>query len=367
MRDAWRRPLALWLGSRVAVMVASVAGAWAIGGGKGGDVPGFLALWDRWDTQLFWKVARWGYFSPAYSDRTEVDFPGMPLALRVVHVVVRSWVAAGLVVSALALAVACVALWQLAADEGGERAARPAVLFLVLAPYAVFLFAGYSEALFLAFTVAAWLAATRGAWAWAGLLAAGATGTRVTGAAFAVALVVLYLTRHPRRRLIDRDAGWLLLPVVPLLGFVAYLHERTGHWDAYTRAQREGWGRVIASPVTGWVNSWHQAFNGQQSSAFEWFWRAELAAAVVGVVLTVVLVRQRRWAEATYVGLTTLQMTATSYYASGVRVALLWFPLYLLLGRLAARREWVTPAYTWVAAPLMVVFVVAFTHGAWVD
>jgi hypothetical protein len=361
----WRPALTLWLGSRVAVTVAAVTAAWAVQDVQGRDVPGFLRLWDRWDVQLFWKVARYGYLSPAYQDRTEVDFPGMPWALRVVHVVVRDWVAAGLVVSALAMAVACVVLWRLAADESGEQGGRHAVLFLVLAPYAVFLYAGYSEALFLAFSIAAWLFATRGRWPLATVLAAGATATRVTGVPFAVALAVLYLTQ--RRGQLDRNAPWLVVPALPVIGYVVYLHSRTGHWDAYLRAQREGWQRRVASPITGWTTTWDQAFNGHQAASFEWFWRAELVAVVLGVVVTVVLLWQRRWAEATYVGLTTAQMSATSFFASGVRVALVWFPLYLLLARLASRRAWVLPAYAWVCAPLMVTFVVAFTQGSWVD
>lgn len=365
MITRWRPALSLWLGSRVAVTVAAIAGAWTVQSHEGRDVPGFLALWDRWDVQLFWKVARWGYLSPAYPDRTEVDFPGMPWALRVVHLVARNWVAAGLIVSAIAMAVACVALYRLAAEDAGEPAGRNAVLFLVLAPYAVFLYAGYSEALFLAFTVSAWLAGTRGRWALAAVLAAGATATRVNGIPFAIALAVLYLTQ--RRGRLDADAPWLIVPAAPVLGYVFYLHRRTGHWDAYMRAQKEGWHRSLTSPFAGWANTWHQALNGHQAATFQWFWWAELAAVVLGVALVVVLLWQRRWGEATYVGLTTLQMSSTSFYASGVRVALVWFPLYLLLARLATRRTWVVPAYAWLGAPLMIGFVLAFTQGQWVD
>ena len=91
-------------------------------------MPGFGVLWNRWDVQLFVKVARYGYLSPAYPDRTEVDFPGMPLALRVVHVVVRDWVAAGIVIALLASFAAAVALWLLAAGPAhtaGDPAADP--------------------------------------------------------------------------------------------------------------------------------------------------------------------------------------------------------------------------------------------------
>jgi hypothetical protein len=44
-----------------------------------------------------------------------------------------------------------------------------------------------------------------------------------------------------------------------------------------------------------------------------------------------------------------------------------WFPLYLLLGRVLARRPWARTAYLWLSGALAVVFVVAFTSGQWVD
>jgi hypothetical protein len=83
----------------------------------------------------------------------------------------------------------------------------------------------------------------------------------------------------------------------------------------------------------------------------------------VGIALGVVLLRRRRWGEATFVLACTAIMSCSSYWASGVRAVLVWFPLYLVL----ARRRAVLAPYLWVCAPAAVVFVVAFTSGAWVD
>jgi hypothetical protein len=299
-------------------------------------------------------------------------------------------VGAGLLVSLLAGLVASAALWRLAVDDSrhddariargriaGNQAdperGRRAVLLMVCFPYAVFLFAGYSEALFLAFATTAWVAARRERWALAGVLAAGATATRILGIALLAALAVEFAVRTGRRLAADRgkravlrgaaDASWLLVPLAPLVAYSAYFQVRTGHWDAYTRAMREHWGRVVAPPWKGFTTTWHQALSTSQPASFQVFWWAEIVAVAVGVVLTVVLLRQRRWGEATYVAVSTLIMSCSSYWASGVRAVLVWFPLYLVL----ARRPRLLAPYLWVCAPAAAVFVVAFSSGAWVD
>ncbi len=376
--------LGTWLASRAAVLIASLLGARA-GSTAGNRQPDLLELWDRWDVGLFVKVARYGYLSPAYADRTEVDLPGMPIAMRLVHPFVGSWVAAGMVVSLLAGLVAAAALYRLAVDdglaEGGRAAAAPedlergrrAVLLMVCFPYAVFLFAGYSEALFAAFATTAWVAVRRERWLLAGVLTAGATATRVLGLALVAAVWVEYVVLRWRSRGPGTaPGGWgrrvgevgaLLLPLAPLVAFAGYFSARTGHWDAYTRAMREHWGRTVAAPWDGFLTTWRAAVNGEQASSFQIFWWAEILAVVVGVVLGVVLLRRRRWGEATFVLACTAIMSCSSYWASGVRAVLVWFPLYLVL----ARRPAVLAPYLWVCAPAAVVFVVAFTSGAWVD
>ncbi len=400
------------------MVVLSLAASRALSGRQVAQLPDLGALWDRWDVGLFTKVARFGYESPQYADHTEVDFPGFPIAMRLAHLVVGDWTFAGMLVSFVAGAVAVAAIWQMQMDDsatvrtraaagdrtgvrnrtgvqgptgvadrdgaqGGQNAqdtqntwggpdrlgADFTVVALVLSPYAVFLCAAYSEAIFLGFATTSWLAARRQRWWLAGLLGAGAASTRVTGIPFCLALAVQYVFSRRRAGLpVFAPPGLALaLPPLPVLAFVTYLRVRTGRWDAYAQAMREGWHRRIDWPWVGWRMTWDAAFDASQSSAFTWFWRGEVAAVVVGVVLTVVLVCSARFGEAAFVGGATLLMSCSNYYASGIRTMLVAFPMYLLLGRVVTRRPWVRPVYVWLSAPVMAAFVVAFTQGQWVD
>jgi hypothetical protein len=314
-----------------------------------------LDAWQRWDTDLLRKIAQFGYDGRPehYPDRgVEAFFPGFPLLLRAVHVVVPDWVTAGLLISLVAGAVASVALARL----GGPRAA----LYLVLAPSAVFLAAGYTEALFLALALPAWLAARDGRWAVAGLLAAGACAVRVNGVFLTAGLAVLYLTSSRGR--LRRDVLWLAAPVLVVVAWFGWLRWTTGDWLRWFAAQEEGWGRRLTWPWDA-LDETLQMADG--TGAFAYVAHLEIAAVAVGVLLTGVLAWRREWAEAVYVGLSVGSLATSTFYFSVARSALLWFPLWTLLA--AAGRRWpqVHRAVLAVSAPLMAVGVVLFTTGRW--
>jgi hypothetical protein len=363
--------LPIWLYSRIAVGMAGLAGAWVLQGRQAKDVPSWLGLWQHWDADLFVKVARFGYPpTTAYPDRTEVDFPAMPIALRLAHLVTNNWTAAGLLVSLVAGGIAACALYHLAAGEGGPVAGRRAVLYLVCFPYAVFLFAGYSEALFLAFATTAWVYARKQRWREAALLTAGASFTRLLGLCLAVGLAVEYLVVTWRagglRETLRPRILWLATPLLSAFLFVWYLHGRTGDWNAYTHAQEAGWHRHTASLVEGFKTVWSQATWGGQHGMYAWSWRAEMLAVLGGGVLCLVLLCNKRFGEAAFVGTSAYLLGAQNYYASSVRAALVWFPLYLLLAKVSVRRDWLHNAVLAVSAPLMFVFVLTFNQSGWV-
>jgi hypothetical protein len=359
-RSAGRDALLLWLASRAGLLVATLLGA---------SFSGYLDRWRRWDVGLFVTIAEHGYDGdpgrppdaglPAF-------FPGLPVTLRLVHLVVPDWSAAGLLVSLVAGAVATVALARLAELEGASG--WIAVLGLLLFPTAVFLAAGYSESLFLAFAIPAWLAARQGRWPLAAALGAGASCVRITGLFLAVALVVEFVAGRSRAVPMPQDAPrwrrapWLLVPFLPLAAYSAYHYARSGDWLAWKHAQEAGWGRELVWPWTSWRTTWQAAMGGDDSAVA---FRMEIAGAVLAVAVLLWLAAMRWWGELVYTGLQAAALMTSAYYLSIPRSLLLWFPLWVALARLATRRRWVIVGYAMVAAPLMLLGVTRFLDGAW--
>ncbi|MFI0241592.1 mannosyltransferase family protein [Streptomyces sp. NPDC016845] len=317
-----------------------------------------LSAFQQWDWTHYRSIAEFGYFHT--KDNSEAFFPGFPLVLRAVHVVVPDWNAAGLLISLVSGGVAVLALARTAGPVLGGRA----VLLLLMSPCAVFLAAGYTESLFLAFALPAWLAARREKWAFAALLTAFATAVRVSGLFLAAALLVQFLVAHgPGRRW--RRLPWLTLPAVPPLAYSAYLHARTGDWMAWKHAEERGWYRTFHSPWEAWSHTWDAAFDGGYATGYAVMCQAELLAMLLGLGLLGWLLRRRRWAEATYVALSLWALGTSYWYTSVPRATLLWWPLWIGLAAWTLRSQRVMYVCLCVLAPMSTLYAVTFLSGRW--
>lgn len=371
-----RDAVGIWVASRIAVVLLAVAASYQ-STAPSAQVPAFISLWQRWDAVHLLEVAQHGYFNAShqYEHCCEIGFfPGQPLLVRVVHSLGFGWYLSPLLVSAVFGLVAVTALARLAVLEVPDRpehrreVGRRAVLYLVLAPSAVFLFAGYTEAPFLAFATVGWLGARRGRWAVAGLGVAGAAFIRVTGLFLAVGLLVEYVVSRRRAELpVLRPVGlWTLAPFLSAGSYFLYLYLRTSDVLAWQHAQ-EGFGRGYTDPITAFRNSYRMATAPGIQADWSWAWKTELAAVLVGVVLTVVLLVLRRYGEAVYVGLGVAVFCVSSLYYTATRASLLWFPLWLLLARASLRWRSLHRAWLAVSAPLLAAGVIAFNRGLWVN
>ncbi|MQA80335.1 MAG: hypothetical protein GEV10_17945 [Streptosporangiales bacterium] len=391
--------LGLWTGSRLLVIFAATVALGGLAALLGG-----LDAWQRWDATHLVEIAQYGYdgnpdqrFDPGLRG----FLPGLPLLLHAVHYVIPNWTLAGLVISLVASLVATLSLVRLGDAEGPHGTGPRAATFLLFSPWAVFLAAGYTEATFLAFALPAWLHARRGRWGWAGLLAMCASTIRITGLFLAIALIVMFVTqvvrerrrqrsrrrrgRHATRHASPKDyalipdragdrpavaevrrsparALALVLPFLPLAAFTVYLWAKTGDWTAWLTAQEQGWGRTFTWPWESLATTWENAMlPGENQLPFIF----ELIAAPVGVGLCLYLLLTRRLDELVYVGLQVGALLTSSYYLSVTRATLLWWPLWLLLGRLAMRRWWLLMAYLVVSVPAMGYMTARFVVGDW--
>lgn len=363
--------LLIWLASRASIAVVAGAVGWLFVGADGRVTP-WLDRWDRWDFEHFRGIAEFGYGGQPTGVPNEAFFPGLPGLLWLGNLIGLPYALTGLIVSFVAGGVAAVALGRLGDLDRGAGVGRLAVVCWVFAPPAIFLAAPYTESLFLGFALPAWLAARHGRWVYAGLLTAAACTVRVSGVFLAVALFVQWFTS--RRSADGGDAGrsrgwsgfgWLLVPAVPLAAWMAYLHSLTGNWLAWLDAQASEWNRELTWPWDAWLHTWTAAFGGGQSPGFAWMFRAEMVALLVGLALTVALLRWRRWGEATWVGLQVAAFATSYWFFSVPRATLLWWPLWIVLATVAVRRRWVLWAYLSLSVPLMAIWAAVFLLHRW--
>lgn len=361
-----------WMLSRLGIFFIAVTAPWLFHTSDAEPLPGFLDRWKQWDFHHYDRIAIYGYFDPDWDVPLEAFFPGLPGLLGLGALFGIPTVLVGLLISMIGGGVAAVALARLADAEWGEGAGRRAAVMWMVAPPAIFLAAPYTESLFLALAIPAWLAARRGRWATAGTLAAAASLVRVSGLFLAIALVVEFLT-SPKGRDWARGS-WLLAPLVPLFGYMTYLKVNTGDWLAWYHAQAQGWYRDFTPPWLSFIHTVEAAtgradFGGDITEAwrinFEWMFRAELVAMLVGVVVTVVLLCLRRWGEATWVGIQVVAFSTSYWFFSVPRAALLWFPLWMGLAAISLRKRWVWLTYLLISVPLFGVWAAAYLTGKW--
>lgn len=296
-----------------------------------------------WDAAIYTRLAAEGYTKP----NDHAFFPGLPLLLRAGAKVGIDPAIGGALLAVVCSGLAAWALFRLGSRGfGWGRSHQPvagaiAACLWLLAPTTVFTAVAYTEAPFCAAAFWAWERARSRHWAEAAVLAGIACGVRVSGVFLVLALLVLALVGNGDDDTLGRpmgervrDAAWLLVPVAVVAAYVVYLHGQTGSWSAWYEAQKQGWNRTPTHPWTALKHTWHAAhpstWPGRALVAPVFL--AEIVSMAVGVVVTIVCLVRRRWAEAVWVGVQLAAFGTSYWYMSVNRAVLLWFPLFCLLG-----------------------------------
>lgn len=335
---------------------------------------GWLAIWRRWDADIYATIAERGYAGPGSEPFSEAFPPTWPLLLRAGAAVGLSPTATAMLLTAVAtvIAVAFLVRWvdeTVAADTratvatGGLTAGRGAAMVLLVFPTAVFLVAGYTEAMFLAGAIPAFRAARNGRWGAAvAFPLAVAVAARWTGLFLAVALGVELLRQRPPLRVLATGAAAVAAGLAPAVAYSTWLLRVHGDALYFLVAQTQGWGRRFVGPVESFRATWNAAAGGGPLVVA---WRAELVAAAIGVGAVAVLVRRREWAAVVYTGALLGALMTSTWYYSLPRILLTVFPLFLLLGRWTGRRRGRLELLLVASAPLAALGVLTFTRGAW--
>jgi hypothetical protein len=222
--------------------------------------PAGLEMWARWDAEWYLLIADRGYgaddefvgLKVAYQPGDDLGFfPLYPLLVRLVAGVGLSTLAAGVLVSNLALIAALAALDRLVARDRGDAAAERAIWLLCVFPTSFFLSAVYAESLMLATLLVAVLAARDGRPLAAGIAAAACALTKPTGCLVLLPVWVEIVSGDRRlaapaaagatRAAIARRIARVAIATLPVLlalgAWAAFCHRETGRWAPFLERQ----------------------------------------------------------------------------------------------------------------------------------
>ena len=355
------------MATRIFFFLIAYAGSYLLSGGSEGlPAEGLFDLWVRWDATRFLVTAEVGYEGPGSFANSYAFFPFFPLAVRALGSLGIAGPLAGLLISALSSWVALTFLFKLAEEDEGEGAGRRAALYLAVFPTAVFLIAPYSEALFLAGAIPAFYLARRGRWHLVGLPAALAMGTRFAGVFLLLGLVAEAL-RQKDLTLREAAAASLsvLIGLLPLLGYAAFLAQVKGDPFYFVTDQRLGWGRTFVGPVASLMNTIDRWDDPTQSTSFLLAYRVEVIGALIGIAFVVWAVLKREWGYAVFMGsLLAVLLTSTEYF-SIPRILLTFFPAFVFLAGATSVRPRLHDAYLMVSTTIAALGVIVYTRGAW--
>jgi hypothetical protein len=332
-----------------------------------------VGVWQRWDACWYTKIATYGYEPSELS----VNFwPLFPALTAIVAIPFAGAVAlSGLIVSAVAYVAAMIGLFRLVRrDVNGAVALRTMVLITIF-PTAFFLFAPFTEATFLALAVWTLLAARERHWAWAFVLGALATLTRIQGIFLtpvigweALAAAGLLAWRPWRDvRLPPLDWGPLVQGVVasigPIVGFLSFIAFSTAVAGQSPLDTQAAWGgKDFHWPWEVAAASWQWVFDHQDPLQL-----INLASLVLFGVLTVVVIRRLPFSYALYaipqvlLLATRLQPTPLT---STARYLLVVFPVFVILAMIPSPR--LRLAWSTGSALFLGVLTYEFLSGAYI-
>lgn len=378
---ATREPAATWLLTRALFLLLTYFGVILFNSVLHGPHPSFLhqllPSWNRWDTQWYEGIARRGYdWRKAVGTSPTAFFPLYPLLIRVsVEATHRSYLMVALLISNLAFLGALLYLWRLTAFELGRAAAGRGVLYISIFPTALFFFAGYTESLFLLLTVGCFYHLRRHQWLLAGLLAALASATRVTGILLVLPLAYEYgdSIGFSWRRLNRGVAGVVIAPL-GLLAFMLYLKLTVGDALAFSHYQA-AWQKIATFRLwAGLLESARQIIVLQPRASFYQAHNVlNLGIGLLFLVWSVFAARKLPLAYALYLAAFWVVTLSNPAMAGGYPVPLVslsryvlsLFPVFMYMAALGARRGF-HDAYMVLSVGLLALLTVQFINGGWV-
>lgn len=301
-----------------------------------------LAIWNWWDSTLYIRVARNGYSYSLTTGSVVNFFPLYPLLIRAGEPLARlfdpasAYLLAGVAVSWLTFAAACVLLYHFTLERFGRATATSTVLLLTIFPFSLYFGGAFTESLYLLLAVMAFYAVEHQRWWLAGSACLLVGAERPPGLLVGVCVILAYAldwlrTRHPLRT----DVLALALTPLGTLAYFGYLWWRFGTPLAYFHSSEVGWhgGHL---QTTGLLLAWnvlralpHALTSGQYNLVLNSIYVVILVAVVL---LSIPVTRRLGLPYGVFTAGSVLLPVATFAGVNSMgRYASVAFPLFILL------------------------------------
>ena len=310
-----------------------------------------LAIWQRFDTNWYLKIAERGYSN----DGSTAFFPIYPFLVRLFAFVVKDVVLASRLVALLALIAALALFYKIATEYADRTVANRAILYWLIFPTAFFLFASYTESSYLLFILASFFYARRKKWIGAAVFGILAALTRIVGFTIFIPLLYMWWVQNRPRRWRDAFAI-LLIPIVTGIYLLPTLQSSLlpGQWHPRLVFPWEHFSE-LGILITNHLVSSIDIFNTLATILFGVlciiiFWKMPLELGFYSVLMFIPSL---------------LRLNPGQPFVSMMRYVLVIFPAFILLGKWG-EKIWVNRAIVYLSFPLALYFSAQFWLWGWV-
>jgi hypothetical protein len=313
------------------------------------ESPRFAETFAAWDSGWYFDIAQRGYYWSASGQSSLAFFPLYPMLMRALAWPFGGgdralWIS-GIVVSYGCLLAGLAVLHRLVETRfGGREAARRAVLYVAVFPFAYFFTQVYAESLFLLTSVSAVASAFASRWALAGLFGALAVLARPNGILIGAPLLLLALADRPRAAELAKRLAVLSPVPLAMVGFCALAQQLSGDPLGWLHAQSQ-WGYSVGHRP--WIELMRLLDGIERHGLYGYFFSDPLAAyyflhgmlAIVFVALLPSVFARLGLALGAYVAVS-LYVPLSGNALEGIgRYAATLFPVFVLLGNVVASRR----------------------------
>jgi len=205
-------------------------------------------MWTNFDGVHYITLAIYGHGAAGKTSLMSAFFPVYPWLISTVNTVVHHYTYSGLIISNLAFLISLYFLYKLFLLDYKEKISRFALTLIMIFPTAFFFGSVYTESVFLLLSVLAFYCARKKNFLLAGIFAAIASATRITGIFLWPALIIeFYLAYGSKiKNMLRPQLIWLTLPPLGLLSYMRYQMIYTGSAITFITTQSAiGSNRVV--------------------------------------------------------------------------------------------------------------------------